>query len=74
MRRLRTCYGLRALEREEVLLDRLLPLIPENDPAWNAYVKKGVRESLDDSRPDIPAEEVERRMLEKHEARLKRGA
>jgi antitoxin ParD1/3/4 len=66
--------GLRALEREEALLDRLLPPIPENDPAWEAYVKKAIAESLADPRPDIPVEEVERRMLEKHEARLKRGA
>jgi antitoxin ParD1/3/4 len=50
--------GLRALEREEALLDRLLPPIPENDPAWEAYARKKVRESLDDPRPSIPAEEA----------------
>ena len=66
--------GLRALEREEVLLDRLLPPLPENDQAWDAYEREKVRESLDDPRPNIPAEDVERRLRARHEARLKNGA
>lgn len=66
--------GLRALEREEALLDRILPPIPENDPEWDAFVKAKVRESLDDPRPPIPAAEVRRRLRERHEERLRRGA
>lgn len=66
--------GLRALEREEAMLDRILPPIDESDPEWQAYVARKVRESLDDPRPPIPAADVERRLREKHEARLKRGA
>jgi hypothetical protein len=54
-------------------LDALLPPIPEGDPEWDAYVKRKVRESLDDPRPSIPAEEVRRRLRERHEARLRRG-
>lgn len=53
--------------------DRVLPPIDENDPAWQGYVRKKIRESLDDPRPAIPAEEVRRRILERHEAYLKRG-
>lgn len=66
--------GLRALEREEEMLDRVLPPIPEGDPEWDAYVRAKVQESLDDPRPPIPAEEVRRRLRERHEAYLKRGA
>lgn len=54
--------------------DRILPAIDENDPEWQAYVRRKVRESIDDPRPAIPAEEVRRRILERHEAYLKRGA
>jgi hypothetical protein len=54
--------------------DRILPPIDEDDPEWQAYVRRKVRESLDDPRPPIPAEEVRRRILERHEAYLKRGA
>ncbi|MFL6846130.1 MAG: hypothetical protein ACJ8ER_14760 [Allosphingosinicella sp.] len=38
--------------------DRILPPIDEDDPEWQAYVRKKVREALDDPRPDIPAEEA----------------
>jgi hypothetical protein len=57
----------------EAELDRLLPRIDEDDPEWQAYVRRKVRESLDDPRPSIPAEEVRRRLLERHKAYLKRG-
>jgi PaaA2-like antitoxin len=58
---------------DEAELDRILPPIDESDPEWQAYVRRKVRESLDDPRPSIPAEEVRRRMLERHQAYLKRG-
>jgi len=38
--------------------DRILPPIDEDDPEWQAYVREKIRESLDDPRPDIPAEEA----------------
>lgn len=38
--------------------DRILPPIDESDPEWQAYVKKKIREALDDPRPDISAEEA----------------
>lgn len=50
--------GLRALEREEAMLDRLMPPIDEDDPAWKAYVKEKVEEALADPRPDVPAAEA----------------
>jgi hypothetical protein len=59
---------------DEAALDPILPPIDENDPEWQAYVRRKVRESLDDPGPPIPAEEVHRRILERHEAYLKRGA
>jgi len=59
---------------EEGGLDRILPPIDESDPEWQAYVREKVREAFDDPRPSIPAEEVARRLRERHEARLKRGA
>jgi hypothetical protein len=40
---------------------------------WQAYVREKIRESLDDPRPSIPPEEIHRRILERHEAYLKRG-
>jgi hypothetical protein len=43
---------------DEAELDRILPPIPEGAPEWDAYVKRKVQESLDDPRPDIPAEEA----------------
>jgi antitoxin ParD1/3/4 len=66
--------GLRALEREEALLDRLLPPIDESDPAFQARLKAAVEEALADPRPDIPIEEVERVMSEhRAEHRRRRG-
>ena len=53
--------------------DEIFPPIDEDDPEWQAYVRRKVRESLDDPRPSIPAEEVRRYLRELHEARLKRG-
>jgi antitoxin ParD1/3/4 len=50
--------GLRALEREEAILDRLFPPIDEDDPAWQAKVKRAIAESLADPRPSIPADEA----------------
>ena len=38
--------------------DRILPPIDESDPEWQAYVREKIRESLDDPRPDIPADEA----------------
>ncbi|TMJ11760.1 MAG: type II toxin-antitoxin system ParD family antitoxin [Alphaproteobacteria bacterium] len=64
--------GLRALEREEAMLDSMMPPIPEGDPEWDAYVRRKVQESLDDPRPSIPAAEVRRHLRELHEARVRR--
>lgn len=50
--------GLRALEREEAMLDRIMPPLDENDPKWQAYVKRAVEEALADPRPPIPIEEA----------------
>ncbi len=38
--------------------DEIFPPIDEDDPEWQAYVRRKVRESLDDPRPSIPAEEA----------------
>jgi hypothetical protein len=43
---------------DDAELDGILPPIDEDDPAWQAYVREKIRESLDDPRPDIPAEEA----------------
>jgi hypothetical protein len=59
---------------DEAELDRLVPPIDEDDPEWQAYVRRKVQESLDDPRPSIPAEEVRRQMRELHEEQLKRQA
>lgn len=60
-------------ELSEAGWDRLLPPIDEDDPEWRAYVRRKVRESLDDPRPSIPVEEVRRRILERHNAHLERA-
>lgn len=52
--------GLRALDRQDELFDEIL--------------KAKVAEALADPRPPISLEEMKRRLAEKHEARLKRGA
>jgi antitoxin ParD1/3/4 len=49
--------GLRALDREEEALDDLL--------------RAKIKESLDDPRPSIPADEVFDRLERKHAARMK---
>ncbi len=51
--------GLRALEREEALLDRLFgPPEDEDSPEYQAWVKAKIDEALNDPRPPIPADEV----------------
>ncbi|HLL30467.1 MAG TPA: hypothetical protein VK403_05680 [Allosphingosinicella sp.] len=62
-----------ARDLTEAEWDRILPPIDEDDPEWQAYARRKVRESLDDPRPSIPAEEVRRYLRELHEAHLKRG-
>jgi len=52
--------GLRALDREEEALNEI----------W----RRKIQESLDDSRPNIPAEEVFRDLRAHHEARMKARA
>jgi antitoxin ParD1/3/4 len=66
--------GLRALEREEALLERLFVPIDEDDPDWIAYAKAKVAEVLADPRPPIPATEAFAR-LDDHIAdyKAKRG-
>jgi antitoxin ParD1/3/4 len=49
--------GLRALDREE--------------EALNDFLRAKIRESLDDPRPSIPADEVFDRIERKHAARMK---
>ena len=64
--------GLRALEREEAMLDRILAPIDENDPEWREYVRRKVHESLSDARPPVPAEEAFARLdnaIAEHKAR-----
>jgi hypothetical protein len=53
--------------------DRILSPIDESDPEWQAYERRMIQEALDDPRPSIPADEVRRRIAERHEAYLKRG-
>lgn len=65
--------GLRALEREEAVLDRIFEPIDESDPEWQAHVKRKIEAALADRRPAIPAEEVAAHIRARHEARLKRG-
>lgn len=64
--------GLRALDREEALIDRILPSIDEdeNDPEWQARVRRRIEESLADARPPIPIEEAWAR-LDQHIADYK---
>jgi antitoxin ParD1/3/4 len=46
---------------------------PEAEPLDSEF-RRLIRESLDDPRPDIPAEEVFASLRARHEARLKRGS
>ena len=66
--------GLRALDREDELLRRLLPPINEDDPAWDAYARRKIDEALADPRPPVPAEEVKQRLQRRHAARMARDA
>lgn len=38
--------------------DEILPPIDEDDPEWQAYVRRKVQQALDDPRPPIPADEA----------------
>ena len=64
--------GLRALDREDALIERLFVPIDEDDPKWIAYVRDKVEEALADPRPPIPAEEAFAR-LEAHVAARRAG-
>lgn len=57
----------------EALLDRVFPPIDEDDPEWQSYVRRKIRESLDDPRPDLSADEVAESLRAHHEERLRRG-
>lgn len=50
--------GLRALEREEAMLDRMFRPIDHDDPDDLAWVKEKIAEAVNDPRPPIPADEV----------------
>jgi antitoxin ParD1/3/4 len=50
--------GLRALDREEALLDSLFEPIDESDPRWIAYIREKIAEADADPRPPVPAEEA----------------
>jgi Stability determinant len=65
--------GKETIPVDEAELDRLFPPIDEEDPAYKAWLKAAVEESLADPRPSIPGEEVFARIRQRHEARLKRG-
>ena len=66
--------GLRALDREEAMLERIFQPIDEDDPKWIAHVREKVEEALADPRPPVSAEEVKRRILEWHRERTERAA
>jgi antitoxin ParD1/3/4 len=66
--------GLRALDREDALLDKLFVPIDESHPKWIAYIREKIDEALADPRPPVSSEEVRRRILERHRARLARDA
>ncbi len=66
--------GLRALEREEALLDRLFTPIDHEDPVQMAWVKARIDEALNDPRPSIPAGEVYAKLDERIDRlKAKRG-
>jgi len=58
---------------DEAELDRIVSPIDESDPAYKAWLKAAVEESLADPRPSISGEEVFAHIRQRHEARLKRG-
>ncbi len=66
--------GLRALEREEAMLERLFEPIDEDDPKWLAYVRAKIEEADADPRPPVPAEVVRERILEWHREHAGRDA
>jgi antitoxin ParD1/3/4 len=66
--------GLRALEREEALLERIFQPVDEDDPELIAYVREKIDEAFADPRPPVPAEEVRRRIHERHLRRTGRAA
>lgn len=66
--------GLRALQREEAMLERIFQPIDDDDPKWIAYVRERVEESLSDPHPPISGEEVRRRIHERHRLRTERAA
>jgi antitoxin ParD1/3/4 len=66
--------GLRALEREEALLERLFEPIDEDDPKWIAYVREKIAEADADPRPPVPSEVVRERILEWHREHAERDA
>jgi hypothetical protein len=58
---------------DDAEFERSLKPIDEGDPAYKAWLKAAVEESLADRRPSISGEEVFARIRQRHEARLKRG-
>ncbi len=67
---------------EDVVQDAMLALAEaiqdherwENDPATIEWMRAKVKESLDDPRPDIPAEEVFAKLERKHAERVRAAA
>lgn len=67
--------GLRALDREEALLERLFVPIDEDDPEWIARVREKIEEAFTDPRPPIPIEDAfARRDAHIAARKAKRGA
>ena len=58
--------GLRALDREEAMLEKLFEPIDEDDPKWIAYVREKIEEAYADPRPPVPANVVREHILEWH--------
>ncbi len=69
--------GLTVSEAVRILLTRTanegaLPFTPVNDAAYDAWFRAKVQEALDDPRPMISHEEVNRRMAKRRAAALAR--
>ncbi len=69
--------GLTVSEAVRILLTRTanegaLPFTPVNDASYDAWFRAKVQEALDDPRPMISMEEVDRRMAKRREAALAR--
>ena len=58
--------GLRALDREEAMLEKLFEPIDEDDPKWIAYVREKIEEAYADARPTVPAKVVRELIREWH--------